>query len=110
FQDALFAGDPTARAFTAPSLSWGADGRWPEVPDYGGVDDVTEIWWDPELVGFDELNREEPGMYRFVDGGQRYLPGEWPERDTKAFDPEGAVAVYDERPAEESSPGYTPLS
>ncbi|MDH3707069.1 MAG: hypothetical protein OES57_13445 [Acidimicrobiia bacterium] len=109
YQAALFAGEPTQRAITAPSLSWGADGRWPEVPDYGGIDDITEIWWDTDLVGFDELDREAPGMYQFVDGGVRYLPGEIPERDTKAFDPDGAVAVYDDRPAEEASPDYEPL-
>ena len=37
-------------------------------------------------------------MYQYVDGGERYLLGEWPEEDTRAFDPEGAVAIYDERP------------
>ena len=29
-------------------------------------------------------------MYQFVDGGKRYLPGEWPTED-KMFDPDGAV-------------------
>ncbi|MGI9603577.1 MAG: hypothetical protein ACR2QE_16955 [Acidimicrobiales bacterium] len=109
YQAGLFAGDPTRRAITAPSLSWGADGRWPEIPDYGGVDDITEIWWDTDFVGFDELDREGPGMYQFVEGGTRYILGEIPERDTLAFDPEGAVAVYEERPGEEGSPDYEPL-
>jgi hypothetical protein len=45
-------------------------------------------------------------MYQYVDGGVRYLPGEWPERDTRAFDPEGAVAFYEEPPSEEDPPDY----
>ena len=32
-------------------------------------------------------------MYEYVDGGKRYLPGEWPTVD-KAFDPNGAVDIY----------------
>ena len=35
-------------------------------------------------------------MWRFVDGGKRYLPGEWPDGETKAFDEEGTVTILDE--------------
>ncbi len=111
FRDALFAAAPTPRAITAPSLSYGSHGRWPPdlEPDYLGVDDVTEIWWDPEAVGPDELRREGAGMYRWVDGGRRYLAGEFEAGPTRAFDPEGAITIYDDRPPAEASPDYEPL-
>ena len=44
-------------------------------------------------------------MYTFVDGGKRYLPGEWPT-ESKLFDPEGAVTLYAEPPAGEAPPSY----
>ena len=49
--------------------------------DYYGIDDFTEVWWDPTATGPDEIRKEGTGMCRFVDGGKRYLPGEWTERD-----------------------------
>jgi len=110
FRDALFRNPPTQRALTAPSLSYGDKGIWPGVTkDFQGIDDVTTIWWDPDAVGRDELRREAAGMWQFVDGGRRYLPGEWPETDTKAFDPDGAVDMYDEVPEEERVGDYEPI-
>ncbi len=111
FRDALFAAPPTPRSITAPSLSYGSQGRWPAElePDYLGVDDVTEIWWDPTAVGPDELRRDGVGMYQWVDGGRRYLAGEFEAGPTRAFDPEGAITIYDDRPPSEASPDYEPL-
>jgi len=110
FADVMTNSEPTRRgAITAPSLSWGNDqGLWPDdqLPDVNGIDDVSEVWWDAETVGLDELEREAAGVYQYVDGGTRYLPGEWPTTDSKAFDPEGAVARYTERPASELPPDY----
>lgn len=109
FVDALFASEPTARGgLTVPSLSWGDKGVWPGdlEPDYLGVDDVSEIWWDPAETGPDEIGKEGQGMYQYVDGGTRYLPGEWPESEPNVFDPEGAVSLYEERPPEETPPDY----
>jgi hypothetical protein len=105
FQDALFAGQPTARALTQPSLSYGEKGIWPEA-DYSGVDDATEVWWDPSTSGLDEIQRSGQGMYQYVDGGKRYLPGEWPTGATKAFEKEGAVAMYTNPPPSEVHPDY----
>lgn len=112
FSDALAGGDPTATALTAPSISYGTKGRWPEAlePDFLGIDDVTEFWWDAEAVGLDELEREAPGMYQYVDGGVRYLLGSQPDTDPKVFDPDGTVALYTERPAAEPVPLYDPLT
>jgi hypothetical protein len=105
FQDALFAASPTTRAVTQPSLSYGDKGIWPET-DYLGVDDATEVWWNPDATGLDEIQRNGKGMYEYVDGGQRYLPTEWPSRPTTAFNPDGAVTFYPEPPSSEQVPTY----
>jgi hypothetical protein len=92
------------RAITQPYLSWGELGYWPQ-PDYHGIDDTTLLWWDPTATGPDEIRKDGTGMYQFVDGGTRYLPGEWPTEE-RLFDPEGAVTIYTERPPAEQPPDY----
>lgn len=107
FRQALFNADPTARGIGNPSLSWGqpAKGRWGQV-DYQGIDDATELWWDVSTVGPDENGREGQGMYAYVDGGKRYLAGEWPQEGSGAFDPSGAVTLYEQAPESERFPDY----
>ena len=85
-------------AVTAPLITYGDHGLWPDKPDYYGIDDFTEIWWDPTATGKDEIRREGTGMMQFVDGGKRYRLGEWTS-DTKVFDKDGAVVIYDQLPA-----------
>jgi hypothetical protein len=101
---ALFAGATTPSAISQPSLSWGDKGIWPEA-DYMGIDDATMIWWDPTATGPDEIRKQGVGMYQFVDGGKRYLPGTWPTTD-KFFDPSGAVSLYPTAPPSETPPSY----
>ena len=107
FNQAAFSGEPTPRALTGASLSWGIQGIWPDdfEPDYRGVDDITEIWWDAAATGPDEIRKEGTGMWTFVDGGKRYLPGEWPP-ENKLFNPDGAVTIYEVPPPEETPPDY----
>ena len=105
FRDAIFAADPTPRGITIPSLSWGDKDRWPFV-DYHGVDDATEVWWDATATGASEAGDEGTGMYRYVDGGARYLPGEWPETPPNVFVEDGTVTIFEERPADEPTPDY----
>ena len=112
FYKTLLGGEPTARGgITTVSLGYGAKKIWPKdlEPDPNGVDDVTEIWWDPKQRGVDENGDQGLGMYQYVDGGKRYLPGDLPKRPTKAFVRKGAVAFYDQRPAAEVAPDYKPL-
>ncbi len=111
FNQAAFDAEPTARAVTGPSLSWGTEGIWPDdfEPDYRGVDDIAEIWWDPTAEGPDEIDRTAPGLWQFADGGVRYKPGEIPEGPPKAFDPDGAITIYTEPPPEEARPTYEPI-
>jgi hypothetical protein len=92
WRDAAFGLSGTQQAISQPYLSYGDKGYWPEA-DYQGIDDATVFWWDPTAVGPDEIRREGTGMYQFVDGGKRYLPGQW-TTDEKLFDPNGAVAIY----------------
>jgi hypothetical protein len=107
FRNAVFAADPTARGLTNPSLSWGepSKGRWDEV-DYQGVDDATEIWWNPEPTGPDESGTEGQGLWEYVDGGKRYLVDEWGEGESGAFQADGSVTIYEEPPEEETFPDY----
>jgi len=111
FRDALFRNPPTPTALTSPSISFGVQDRWPAdlEPDYFGIDDVAEIWWDPAATGPDEIGKEGAGLWRFVDGGVRYLLGEMPEGPPKAFDPDSTVTIYETRPPLEIAPRYEPL-
>jgi hypothetical protein len=94
----------TTPAMTASYLTYGDQGIW-DATDYNGVDDATVFWWDTTATGPDENGREGTGLMKFVDGGKRYLPGEWPTED-KLFVQDGAVAIYDTAPASETPPSY----
>lgn len=103
FRDALFAVE-TQQAISAPYLTWGDHGYW-DGTDYSGIDDATLVWWDPTATGPDEIRKDGTGMWQYIDGGTRFLPGEWP--DTAAlFDPEGAVAIYETAPEGEAPIDY----
>jgi hypothetical protein len=110
FREGLF-GSPDDEiappAFTAPLITYGDHGLWPEAPDFYGIDDFTEIWWNPTATGQDELRREGSGMLEFVNGGQHYRLGEWTS-DIDVFDPANAVVQYDQLPAAEEPPSYPP--
>jgi hypothetical protein len=106
FRDGLFSLAVPKPAVTQPAITFGEHGLWDGV-DYNGIDDVTEIWWDPTAKGDDELRKPGTGMYRYVDGGKRYLPGKIPS-ELKVFDPEGTVTIYTEIPAAEAPPDAPP--
>jgi len=106
-RDGLFAFKPTSGFLTRFAVSYGT-GLWTIGPDYLAADDATEIWWDPQAVGPDEsANRNvAAGLYRYVDGGKRYLPGQWPAGDTKAFQTAGTTLIYPDRPPQDRFPEY----
>jgi hypothetical protein len=89
---------------TVPSISFGKT-VWP-FNDYTAFDDVTEIWWDPNARGEDEIGNDGTGMYRYVDGGRRYIPGQWPASLPRVFDPRGTITVHTEYPPGEKPPEY----
>ncbi len=105
FKDALFASPGTLPGISQPYLSYGDKGYWGGVPDYQGVDDATVFWWDPAATGPDEIRKDGVGMYQYVDGGKRYLPGQWPSED-KLFNPDGAVSIYLTPPPGEEPGNY----
>lgn len=112
FHDAVMAWGEIRTGVLSPTSSWGDHGYWDRLEglDYEGIDDVTKIWWDPDDVAADEVQTVGPGVWQFVDGGERYFVDEWAEGEFKAFDPDGAVGVLDEAPADEAPPtGYEPL-
>ena len=106
FARGLFAYPVTGRGqVTSQTTSWGQHGLWP-FTDWTAYDDVTEIWWDPREQGIDEVGNQGAGMYRYVDGGKRYLPGEHLTTDPRVFDPNGSPSFYDERPEADRPPEY----
>lgn len=108
FEQVLFASPITPSTPITPQVSFGNRGFFPDA-DYAALDDQTEIWWDPEAVGRDELKKEGKGMWRYVDGGKRVLPGEWTDEESKAFDPDGSVILFEEPPEGTELPDYEPL-
>lgn len=105
FRDGLFAYPPSGGKPTNPRISWGDHGLF-EAPDFNAVDDMQVIWWNAELEGPDEQGEKGKGMMMSADGGKRYLPGEMPHTPANVFDPDGAVALYDELPADAVPPSY----
>jgi hypothetical protein len=108
FRDTVFTAPVIEGDVISPQISWGERGFWPSV-DYAGVDDQTEVFWDPEATGEDETGTVGKGMWAYVDGGRRFLPGEWPEEPSGAFDRDGAVTMYTELPEGVERPSYEPL-
>lgn len=108
FREVLFRSPITASTPISPQVSFGNRGFFP-APDYSALDDQTEIWWDPEAEGADELKNVGKGMWRFVDGGKRVLPGEWPDTEPEVFDPDGTVLAYDRPPPGAELRDYEPI-
>jgi len=78
-------------------------------PDYAAAHDATLVWWDADAVGPHELQsdgRTGRGMYRYVDDGRRYLPGELRSARPRFFDPAGTVLLLADRPPADSTPSY----
>lgn len=107
---------PEQQSVVTPLITYGDQGIWddvstvPEVDrraDHFGIDDFTELWWDPAEAGLDELGQDGIGMYRMSDGGRRYLPGAWTS-ELRVFDPEGSIAIFEERPPGDELPSYPP--
>jgi Periplasmic binding protein len=102
-RDGLFAFPPTPSAVTQPSVDYGTT-IWGD-DDYAGIDDMVELWWDPEAEGVDETGQDGTGMYRYVDGGKRYLPGEY-SAELTVFQEEGSVTRIEDPPPAEVPPDY----
>lgn len=109
---AAYAVPPTPRSVYQPSLNVGSDGPFqhredPDRLDHGGVDDMVELWWDPEAVVVDEAGNEAEGAYWYTNGAERFYPDEYTP-DIDVFDEEGSVLSIDEDsiPPDERPPVY----
>jgi len=96
FERTLFSAPTLEGSPTLGQISFGTR-SWAH-PDYTALDDQAEVWWDPDATGLDELNHMGKGMWRWVDGGKRILPGQWPETEPTVFDPSRAVITLEEPP------------
>ncbi|MGZ8752632.1 MAG: hypothetical protein ACXW1S_06590 [Acidimicrobiia bacterium] len=106
FRDGLFRFPPAGGGPTQPRVSWGYHGS--KEADYSPFDDATEIWFDVDATGKDEIGIPGTGLYRWSDGGKRYRPGTWPDTPTSAFREAGSVTEFAERPPEDRAPEYPP--
>jgi len=105
FRDGLFSFPVSGGGPTLVTRSFGNHGLWP-FEDYTSFDDTTEVWWDPNAVGENEIGQSGAGMWTYVDGGKRYRFGQWPDSEPNVFVPDGAVTKYDEVPPEDRYPEY----
>ncbi|GIU85212.1 MAG: hypothetical protein KatS3mg008_1987 [Acidimicrobiales bacterium] len=96
FARGLFRVPPTGGGPTAPQISYGDWGFFPQR-DFAGIDDATVIWWDPDAEGENELGVKGKGMWRYADEGRRFT--------TKKpiapilFEREGTRTIFEELPA-----------
>lgn len=77
-----------------PLMSYGDSDLWP-YPDYAGIDDFAEIWWDTSASGPDEFGETGRGLWRYAERAKRYVPGSWPDTPPSAFVEAGAVTVVE---------------
>jgi hypothetical protein len=103
FRDGMFSFLPTWGLTTEFGVSYGVD-LW-EWDDYLAADDVTLIFWDPEAVD-PRTDAGDLGMYRYLDGAKRYLPGEVGATTTQFFEIDGTIIMFDERPEADRPPQY----
>ena len=94
---------PAGGGPTAPQVSFGDWGLFPS-PDYQGIDDAVEIWWDPDTVAPGE---DERGVWRRAHDGERFT-GAGDAPDPAPFDPDHTVTVLDRLPDEDTPPDHPP--
>lgn len=109
FAGGMFRLPPAGGDPGAPQASYGN----PELfsfakNDFTSVDDSTLIWWDATAKGADEQGTDGEGMYRYVDGGKRYLPGKMPAALQPFFSKAGTITAFDGQPPGLKTPAYPP--
>jgi len=69
---------------------------WKMTPDSPvWIKDFTEVWWNANGSGKDEVNQNNVGILMKAAGGKRYQANQWPTTNPTAFDPNGAVFTTD---------------
>ena len=67
---------------------------------------MTEVWWDPDATGKDETRAEGTGMYRYMDNGKRYMPGEVGKSTAVPFDDADTITLLDSTPPDDLPKQY----
>jgi hypothetical protein len=96
---------PAGGGPTTPQVSFGSWGFFPTV-DYAGIDDSTEIWWDPSVEAPDETGQDGKGVWRRAHKGLRFINEDDAPTPAPFADPDDTVTVLDELPAEDTPPDY----
>lgn len=94
----------TPESFAKALYDFPHTGGIPHVPLIGwepdspnAIKDFTEVFWDPNREGPDEVDTRGRGVLMKAEGGKRYVLGQWPGHDPKVHsDGEGAVQSSDE--------------
>jgi hypothetical protein len=105
FRDGLFRFPSGSTNPTQLHFSWGDHDIWPRT-DFFGSDDATQIWWNPDATGVDEVGNEGKGMWEYARGGKRYLPGQWPAGEPPVFDASSSVTQFATLPPADRPPSY----
>jgi hypothetical protein len=87
--------------------TYGNHGFWPGQ-DNAGLDNMGVLWWNPNAVGQDETGAVGSGEYELVNGGRRYLPGQWPTDPIPLFDTKNSVTIYNKLPPALTPKTYPP--
>ena len=95
----------TADSFAVGMTKFPKTGGIPASPlvqwtrqDPTAIKDFTEVWYSYTAKGIDERGKSGTGMLFKVDQGKRYLPGQWPTTNPKAFITANALATSDNPP------------
>jgi hypothetical protein len=107
FARGLFRIPPAGGGPTTARLSYGNWGLFPAT-DYAGIDDASEIWWDPAAAGPDEFGLDGTGLWRRAHDGRRFSGEDDAPAPDPFGDPGGTVTVVDELPPEDTPPEYPP--
>jgi hypothetical protein len=94
----------TPASFANALYSFPFTGGIPHVPLIGwkpgfpnAIKDFTEVWWNPNQTGPDEVDSNGAGVLMKAEGGKRYQLGQWPTHDPKVFaEGEGSIHVSDQ--------------
>jgi hypothetical protein len=90
-----------------PIFSYGNHHLWPGGTDYGGLDNLNLIWYDPTVKGVpDETGADGTGAYRYIDNGRRFMPGTMPTTAIKFFDPADTITRFTSTPDSMKPPTY----
>jgi hypothetical protein len=102
FQAGLFAAPlpPRDDGHLLPLTSFGDHGIWPAGTDFGGGDDTSLVWWDPQATGEDETGSTDKGVgqWRYMNGGARFRPGEIPNSRMELFKTDNTVTYFVDGP------------